>query len=64
MATERDSNGQYRRALAAVITAFTGVPDLHEPLAKPGLELPADREGVEESVEHLLPLLSERGAEA
>jgi adenylylsulfate kinase-like enzyme len=64
MVTERDADGLYRKALAAVITAFTGVSDLYEPPAKPHLELPADREAVDESAEHLLALVRERGAEA
>lgn len=64
MVNERDANGPYRKALAAVITAFTGVSDLYEPPAKPAVEPEADRESVEESVEHVLALLRERGAEA
>jgi adenylylsulfate kinase-like enzyme len=64
MATERDAQGLYRKALAAVITAFTGVSDLYEPPAKPDLELHTDRESVEESVEHVLALLPERGYDA
>jgi adenylylsulfate kinase-like enzyme len=64
MATERDTHGPYRKALAAVITAFTGVSDLYEPPAKPDLELQADRESVEERVEPVLALLRERGANA
>ena len=63
MVNERDANGPYRKALAAVITAFTGVSDLYEPPAKPAIEPQADRERVEESVEHVL-VLRERGAEA
>ena len=35
MATERDASGVYRKALAAVITAFTGVTDLYSrPLSR------------------------------
>jgi adenylylsulfate kinase-like enzyme len=64
MATERDANGPYRKALAAVITAFTGVSDLYDPPAKPDLELHTDRERVEESVEPLPALLRERGSDA
>jgi adenylylsulfate kinase-like enzyme len=64
MVNERDANGPYRKALAAVITAFTGVSDLYESPAKPAVEPQADRESVEESVEHVLALLRERGAEA
>jgi adenylylsulfate kinase len=64
MATERDSKGLYRKAVAAVITAFTGVSDLYEPPAKPDLELHTDRESVEEGVEPVLALLRERGANA
>ena len=64
MATERDANGAYRKALAAVITAFTGVSDLYEPPAKPELELHKDPESIEESVEPVLALLRESGANA
>ena len=64
MGTERDADGLYRKALAAMITAFTGVSNLYEPPAKPDLELPVEREAVDESVEHVLALLRERGAEA
>jgi adenylylsulfate kinase-like enzyme len=64
MVNERDANGSYRKALAAVITAFTGVSDLYEPPAKPAVEPQTDRESVEESVERVLALLRERGAEA
>ena len=63
MVNERDANGPYRRALAAVITAFTGVSDLYESSAKPAIEPQADRESVEESVKRVL-VLRERGAEA
>ena len=64
MVNEREANGLYRKALAAVITAFTGVSDLYEPPAKPALELQADRESVEESVGRGLALLPERGYDA
>ena len=64
MVNERDANGPYRKALAAVITAFTGVSDPYEPLAKPALELEADRECVEETLERGLALLPERGCDA
>jgi len=58
---ERDTKGLYRKALAGVITAFTGVSDPYEPPAKPDLELHTNRESVEESVERVLRLLRERG---
>jgi adenylylsulfate kinase-like enzyme len=54
----------YRKTLAAVITAFTGVSDLYEPPAKPDLELHTERESVEESVESVLVLLPEGGCDA
>jgi adenylylsulfate kinase len=63
MATERDANGLYRKVLAAVITAFTGVTDLYEPAAKPAVELQPDRETVEDGFEPVL-VLRERGASA
>ena len=58
---KRDTKGPYRKALAGVITAFTGVSDPYEPPAKPDLELHTDRESVDESVERVLGLLRERG---
>ena len=64
MLSERDANGLYRKALAAVITAFTGVSDLYEPPAKPALELQADRESVEEGVERRLALAPEHRYDA
>jgi adenylylsulfate kinase-like enzyme len=63
MATERDANGVYRKALAAVITAFTGVTDLYEPPAKPAVEVQADRGTVEAGIEPVL-VLRESGANA
>jgi adenylylsulfate kinase len=63
MVNERDANGLYRKALAAVITAFTGVSDLYEAPAKPALELQTDRENGEEDIERVL-VLRERGAGA
>ena len=63
MVNERDANGLYRKALAAVITAFTGVSDLYEPLAEPALELQADRGAVEDGVERIL-VSRQRGADA
>lgn len=64
MINERGSNGSYRKALVAVITAFTGVSDLYEPPAKPALEPQAHRESVEESVERGRALSPERGYDA
>jgi adenylylsulfate kinase len=63
MVNERDANRPYRKALAAVITAFTGVTDLYEPPAKPAVELQADRGTVEDGIEPVL-VLRERGANA
>lgn len=63
MATERDANGLYRKTLAAVITALTGVTDLYERPAKPAVELQADRGTVEDGIEPVL-VLRERGANA
>ena len=54
----------YRKALAAVITAFTGVSDLYEPPAKPEIELHTDRASVEQSVDLAIALLPERGHDA
>jgi len=64
MATERDAKGLRRKAIAAVITAFTGVSDLYEPPAKPEIELHTDRASVEKSVDLAIALLPERGYDA
>jgi adenylylsulfate kinase-like enzyme len=53
----------YWKALATVITAFTGVSDLYEPPPKPDPELRADRE-IEERVESVLALVPEGGYDA
>ena len=54
----------YWKALATVITAFTGVSDLYEPPPKPDVELGTDRESVEERVESVLALVPEGGYDA
>jgi adenylylsulfate kinase len=54
----------YRKALAALITAFTGVSDLYEPPSKPDLQPRTDRECVEERVESVLALVPEGGYDA
>jgi adenylylsulfate kinase-like enzyme len=54
----------YRKALAAVITAFTGVSDLYETPPEPDPESPTDRESAEQSVEPVLALLPEGGYNA
>jgi len=64
MATERDAKGFHRKAIAAVITAFTGVSDLYEPPPKPEIELQTDRASVERSVELAIALFHERGYNA
>jgi adenylylsulfate kinase-like enzyme len=64
MATERDAKGFHRKAIAAVITAFTGVSDLYEPPAKPEIKLQTDRASIEQSADIALALLAERGDNA
>jgi len=64
MATERDAKGLHRKAIAAVITAFTGVSDLYEAPAKPEIELHTNRASVVQSVDLALALLAERGYNA
>jgi bifunctional enzyme CysN/CysC len=64
MATERTAKGLHRKAIAAVITAFTGVSDLFEPPSKPEIELQTDRASVDQSVDLALALLAERGYDA
>ena len=56
----RDLKGLYRQARAGAIRGFTGIDDPYEPPLAPELECRTDRETVEESVERVLRLLSER----
>ncbi len=52
MATIEPAKGRYWEALAAVITAFTGVSDLYDRPTR-DLEVHTDRETVDASVEHV-----------
>jgi adenylyl-sulfate kinase len=58
---ERDVKGLYRRALAGEIEHFTGVSDPYEPPAHPDVEVRTDSEPVEQSVQAILRVLSDRG---
>jgi adenylylsulfate kinase-like enzyme len=67
MATSREGItglSGYRKALAAVITAFTGVSDLYELPAKPEIEMHTDHASVEQRADLALALLAERGYDA
>ena len=63
MVNERNTNALFRKGLAAVITAFTGVSDLYEQPVKQALKVRADRGTVEDGIERVL-VLRERGADA
>ena len=58
---KRDTKGLYQKAIAGVITAFTGISDPYEPPTAPELTLDTDNETVETSVNRVLALLESRG---
>jgi adenylyl-sulfate kinase len=57
----RDVKGLYGKALAGEIASFTGVSDPYEAPTDPDVEVDTERETLDESVEHVLDALRERG---
>jgi adenylyl-sulfate kinase len=57
----RDVKGLYGKALAGEIPSFTGVSDPYEAPTDPDVEVDTERETLDESVEHVLDALRERG---
>jgi adenylyl-sulfate kinase len=57
----RDVKGLYGKALAGEIASFTGVSDPYEAPTDPDVEVNTEREALDESVEHVLDALRERG---
>ncbi|MBA3671228.1 MAG: adenylyl-sulfate kinase [Gemmatimonadaceae bacterium] len=57
----RDTKGLYGKALAGVITAFTGISDPYEAPTAPDLTIDTERESVEQGVEKLLQLIVAQG---
>jgi adenylyl-sulfate kinase len=57
----RDVKGLYGKALAGEIASFTGVSDPYEAPTDPDVEVNTEREALDESVEHVLGALRERG---
>jgi adenylyl-sulfate kinase len=57
----RDTKGLYSKAIAGVITAFTGISDPYEPPSAPDVEVNTERETVEQSVERVFDALRHRG---
>jgi adenylyl-sulfate kinase len=57
----RDVKGLYGKALAGEIASFTGVSDPYEAPADPDVEVNTEHETLDESVEHVLDALRERG---
>ncbi len=57
----RDPKGLYSKAMAGVITAFTGISDPYEAPTAPDVEIDTERESVDGAVARLLGLLGERG---
>lgn len=57
----RDTKGLYSKALAGTITSFTGVSDPYEAPTTPDVDVPTDRESIDESVERVLDALRRRG---
>jgi adenylylsulfate kinase len=58
---QRDPKGLYSKAIAGVITAFTGISDPYEPPATPDLEINTERQSPEEAVHAIERLLAVRG---
>jgi adenylylsulfate kinase len=58
---QRDPKGLYQKAIAGVITSFTGISDPYEAPAAPDLEIVTERQTVAEAVDHILALLVRRG---
>jgi adenylyl-sulfate kinase len=57
----RDVKGLYGKALAGEIASFTGVSDPYEAPTDPDVEVDTERETLDESLEHVLDALRERG---
>jgi adenylyl-sulfate kinase len=57
----RDVKGLYGKALAGEIASFTGVSDPYEAPTDPDVEVDTERETLDESVDHVLDALRERG---
>jgi len=57
---ERDVKGLYRKARAGEVKEFTGISSPYEPPEKPELTVNTEQETLEESVQKVLSLLSER----
>src|SRR5256885_4005505 len=58
---QRDPKGLYSKAIAGVITAFTGISDPYEPPATPDLEINTERQSPDEAVGNIVRLLETRG---
>jgi len=58
---ERDVKGLYNKARQGVIKDFTGISSPYEPPIKPELTINTSSQTLEESVESVLSLLSDRG---
>jgi adenylylsulfate kinase len=57
----RDPKGLYQKAIAGVITAFTGISDPYEPPSNPDILVNTEREGVDEAANRILSELETRG---
>ena len=60
-AEKRDPKGLYKKARAGEIKGFTGIDDPYEAPNNPELHLHSDQMSLEEEVEAILNLMSERG---
>jgi adenylyl-sulfate kinase len=58
---QRDPKGLYSKAIAGVITAFTGISDPYEAPAAPDLEINTERQSPDEAVDEIVRLLAARG---
>ena len=57
---ERDTKGNYRRALDGQLAHFTGVTDPYEPPLHPDLRLRTTREALDAGLRSILAVLTER----
>ena len=58
---ERDVKGMYKKAMKGDITNFTGVDDPFEEPINPELVFETDKESLEESVEKVLHVITDKG---
>jgi adenylylsulfate kinase len=58
---QRDVKGLYAKARAGLIKNYTGISSPYEEPLRPEIEVPTDHENLDQSVQHVLGYLRERG---